>query len=357
MKKIQIDEYRPIQYFAAFKARVDSRKFFSELGFKEYNFEPYVETRSKILNFIIFFKSVVRIILTLLCNRCVVIMQYPIPALYKYKNFIYKIIFFMFRGKLIIYVHDLEHIRNKYSIYKDKDLIYLLEKTDFIILHTENMKNKLLNEFEMDVNKIRILGPFDYSCNDNIKIDTTIKGEKVIFAGNLNKSEFINELGQLNNISFNLYGVIDKSKVLSNNCLYKGFFNPNQISSIEGDWGLVWDGDSIDGCSGHLGEYLKYNSSHKFSLYIAAGFPVIVWSKSGLSKYVKDNKIGITIDKLSDLNNIFKSISEEEKKEIKMNVTILSSKIRNGYNTKKIISEILKSIEQEEHDNNHYTNL
>ena len=37
------------------------------------------------------------------------------------------------------------------------------------------------------------------------------------------------------------------------------------VASVSGtgNWGLVWDGDSIDECSGQWGEYLKINNPHK----------------------------------------------------------------------------------------------
>lgn len=343
MRKIQIDEFRPAQYYASFKARIDCRKILSELGFEECNLEPYIKERSKVHNFMVFFRSLAKTVMKLMFGKGVVAVQYPLPALYNHKNYIYRIIFGLYRGKIVVLVHDLEHIRNKYSVYKDKDLTYLLDRADYIILHTENMKQKLLSEFDMDKDKIKILGPFDYLCDDEIKIDDTIKGNRVIFAGNLTKSGFIYRLGELKGTEFNLYGVIDNKDKLPENCSYKGFFDPNRISSVEGDWGLVWDGDSTDGCTGHLGEYLKYNSSHKFSLYLAAGFPVIVWGKSALSKFVKENRIGIAVDSLKELEAVFKSMGEEERKEIKTNVKNWSCKVRNGYNIKTIVEEILNN--------------
>ena len=36
-------------------------------------------------------------------------------------------------------------------------------------------------------------------------------------------------------------------------------------------------------------------------LYISAGIPIIVWSKSGQRAFVEKYKCGITIDKLDDL--------------------------------------------------------
>ena len=56
-----------------------------------------------------------------------------------------------------------------------------------------------------------------------------------------------------------------------------GSFLPDELpSALEGSFGLVWDGDSSKTCSGVFGEYLRYNNSHKASLYLASGFPIIV---------------------------------------------------------------------------------
>lgn len=344
MRKIQIDLLTSFQNHAGYKARIDCREIFSELGFKELNIKPYIRERNRIHNFIVYFNSIAKIIISLAFRKGIVIIQYPLYSLSKYKSFIFKIIFALCKGKIILFIHDIEAFRDNYPISDDIDLIFLLDISDYIILHTDNMKNRIIRECNINSNKIKVLGPFDYLTDDSITIDKTIKNNKVIFAGNLNKSKFINKLGDVNNITFYLYGIIDNKENLSHNAIYKGIFNPNKISSIEGDWGLVWDGDSINECSGRLGEYLKYNSSHKFSLYIAAGKPVIVWKKSGLSKYVEKQKIGITIDRIDDIDKILKTMSPKEKEEIKYNVSILSNKIRNGHNTKRIISEILNEI-------------
>ena len=56
---------------------------------------------------------------------------------------------------------------------------------------------------------------------------------------------------------------------------------------MEGNWGLVWDGNSIDTCSGNFGEYLRLNAPFKFSLYLAAKRPVVVWRESAMAEYVR----------------------------------------------------------------------
>lgn len=76
--------------------------------------------------------------------------------------------------------------------------------------------------------------------------------------------------------------------------------------------GLVWDGESVDSCTGQYGEYLKINSPFKFSLYLAANRPVVVWSKSALASYVKEYKLGICVDSLKDIEKTIKSLTIDE---------------------------------------------
>lgn len=44
-------------------------------------------------------------------------------------------------------------------------------------------------------------------------------------------------------------------------------------------FGLVWDGNSMDTCTGNYGSYLRINDPHKVSLYLSSGLPIIVGQK------------------------------------------------------------------------------
>ena len=48
------------------------------------------------------------------------------------------------------------------------------------------------------------------------------------------------------------------------NIIHKGVFKPEELPRVlDGSYGLVWDGDSLDECSGNIGEYLKINKNPK----------------------------------------------------------------------------------------------
>ena len=118
---------------------------------------------------------------------------------------------------------------------------------------------------------------------------------------------------------------------------YCGRFTPDNVSYIKGGWGLVWDGDSLETCSGEKGEYLRYNSSHKISLYLAAGIPLVIWDQSSLAKWIKDKNIGICIHNISELEPLIQNTSDDEYKKMVYNVLEISKDIRNGFFLKKHI--------------------
>lgn len=204
-----------------------------------------------------------------------------------------------------------------------------LNFADAIIMHTDKMKTLLQNQgVKAPMLPISL---FPYLTNDDyadeyrcVELRNTIA-----FAGNLKKSGFIEPLlhRDFRNIQFYFYGLpVDIDFTKYNGKKYVGSFKPNNVSFVVAGWGLVWDGDSIDCCD----NYLRYNSPHKSSLYIAAGIPIIVWKSSALSEYIEQKKIGIAINSLLELDEKIGSISEEEYKQILHNVRLEGEKLRKG---------------------------
>ena len=119
---------------------------------------------------------------------------------------------------------------------------------------------------------------------------------------------------------------------------YNGKFNSDNIPLFpENTYGLVWDGDSIDECSGNMGQYLKYNTSHKISFYIAAGIPVIIWKKSAMSSFIYSNNLGILIDSINDIKMEFLNLNYQS---YLKSVHEMKEKITNGYFINNAISQL-----------------
>lgn len=96
------------------------------------------------------------------------------------------------------------------------------------------------------------------------------------------------------------------------------------------DWGLVWDGDSLDECSGEWGEYLRINNPHKASFYLRAGLPVIVWRQSAMAPFVERMNVGIAVDSLHDLERELKSISPEAYAGLRANAEAMARSLTRG---------------------------
>ena len=63
---------------------------------------------------------------------------------------------------------------------------------------------------------------------------------------------------------------------------------------------------------------------------MAAGIPVFVWKDSALADFVKENKVGFTIDSLNEINSILQKLTEREYLELKENTLRVQRKVLNG---------------------------
>jgi hypothetical protein len=246
----------------------------------------------------------------------------------------------MQRGaKVIFLVHDVQCIRfNKHT-----SEVKQLNNASLLLVHTQAMKDKLT---ELGVKTpMRIIQLFDYYSSATMAtIEEIIRHKNdVVFAGNLSKSEFLKDLfdDDTNKLTrFQLYGIKGELNLEGRtNIDYNGIFTPNDTSTICGGWGLVCDGYNIYACTGDYGNYLRYNSSHKLSLYLTCGLPVIVWENSSLAKWVKDEKIGIVVSTLKHLDEQIANVSDEDYRQMVNNAHQIGLKLREGNFLKKALED------------------
>lgn len=243
----------------------------------------------------------------------------------------------------ILLIHDLDELRfdkflgrfkkGKISKMIRNEIAYL-DSFDYIISHNYAMTD-FIKAQGISESKIIDLNLFDYIA-DNVEndLDEAVVNNKVVVAGNLESSKagYIYKLNNLKTSKYNyeLYGV----NYTGNNddfCHYNGSFKPEELLKyINSGFGLIWDGNSLDRCTGILGRYTKYNNPHKLSLYVACGIPVIVWKEAAIAKFVTDNDIGYVVDSLSEIENIISSINDEVYKELRSNVTKIQQKVLAG---------------------------
>ena len=250
--------------------------------------------------------------------------------------------------KVHFIIHDLEALRYanldtvplKHKIRVQIQESGLLGAADGIIAHNPIMKSVLVDK-GVEADKIVSLGIFDYLIPNFQEKTGLTKNQPTIVAGNLvqEKAGYLYSLPE--EPAYNLYGVgFDESRALANET-YFGSFLPDELpAALEGGFGLVWDGDSAETCSGVFGEYLRYNNSHKASLYLAAGFPVVVWEESALAHFVIDKQCGLVVSSLSDLKENLDTLSEEQYKEMSENAKQIGSKLRQGQYLRTALSKL-----------------
>lgn len=229
----------------------------------------------------------------------------------------------------ILLIHDIESIR--YGKVDVKKEISVFNKYDVVVCHNDKMK-RFLGDHGCNSELIS-LGIFDYLVKDQSEIkEISYSNEPVIcFAGNLSRSKsgFLYKLSSISNVHFRIYGVgFDESY---KNLEYMGSFSSTDIvQQLDGNYGLVWDGPSIENNDSPELNYLRIISPHKFSLYIVAGLPVIVWSESALADFVIHNKIGITIDNLTELPEKLQFVTQDEYERFISNIKLVRNKIISG---------------------------
>lgn len=237
----------------------------------------------------------------------------------------------------IALVHDLSSIQGleKYSKTREIDFLSIF---DCLIIHNERMKD-YVRGLGFKGNTV-VLELFDYLHDANHEIQNHPFSNSISFAGNLGKAQFLQDLDCIN-CNWILYGVKGESDFSNlTNVAYKGLLPSDEIQYLmEGDYGLVWDGDSVETCSGVNGEYLRYNNPHKLSCCIAAGKPVITWKQAAIADFIIKNKIGIVVESLKELNSLDLS---EDYEEMKNNVMRIKSEIAEGKFLEKAINEALE---------------
>lgn len=241
----------------------------------------------------------------------------------------------------ILLIHDIRSLRTMSDSKEIEREISLINTFRFAISHNSRMTDWLVqNGCHSQIVNLEI---FDYLTSGEPEKEERVNA--VAFAGNLSpeKSRFLYDMPDLG-YEIHAYGS-NFDDVMGQNMNYMGSFSPDILpGKMNEKYGLIWDGSSLDACSGTFGNYLKYNNPHKTSLYLAAGMPVIVWNQAAIADFVIEHNIGITISSLADLNDTICGISEEEYEEMSKNVRVISGKLQNGFYTKQAIEKCLNLI-------------
>lgn len=316
------------------KAKQDVENFLKEEGYRE--IDTPTNNLSKVLFVYLKFPQIIKRI-----HHSTILFQFPSG-----KPFLRKKMMESVRNsdnRLIVLIHDIESLRLNHEPGREKnnaEELELLQNCDGIISHNEEM-TKWLRQQGVTVPIVN-LGIFDYDNPQTVNADSKYDGS-ICFAGNLEKSSFLNTLRLKHSLI--LFG----SHTAENyhpNLKYEGMFPPEVLpKKLTQNFGLVWDGPDIESCTGPYGEYMKYNDPHKVSLYLSSGVPVIIWREAALANFIQENKLGILIDDLTKLDETLDHLSPKEYAAMKKNVISFSGLLRSGHFIKHAMKNVDKAID------------
>jgi len=346
MEKIVID-YKYNNYFSArSKAREDVNYIAEKNGFTPFLINTRTTTEQMATDKGIWKKIVYNFRkLFILCGAIwsikrgtLVLFQYPFAPFGEFFTLFFCRCLKRKKCTLIFMVHDLVHYRE--TLVFDKYEIKILNTADELIVHTPKMQELFLLH---GINRpCRILWLFDYITPEEPVMKQQVAND-IAFAGALDKSVFLRQMKTIlyKYLELHLYGNQPKDTAEYPYWMhYIGRFSPENITMLHESWGLSWDGDGVNALEGVIGNYLKYISPHKVSLYIAAGLPVIISKESALADYIEENKLGLTIHSLYDIEEALKKLSKEELLSIRNNVSKMSERLRKG----DMLGSILESL-------------
>ena len=342
MKKYLVLEVTDDLYHAGSKATEDIANIAKTYGYKILKIKKLNSSSgviNKIKRQIQFYKDWNAVYKSIEINS-IIILQHPFHFPQITRSYTLKKLKKNKKIKYISFIHDIEELRGfRFNSYYKKEFQFMCDITDQLISHNQSMTDFLISK-GIQHEKIINLEIFDY-IKDCDKINEIEKYDKsVIIAGNLDKEKckFLKDLDKLDFLKINLYGPNYTDKLQSKNLNYLGVYPPTILpQKLKGNFGLVWDGDSINSCSGDAGKYLQFNNPHKLSLYLASGIPVIIWSKAAEARFVETNKLGICVNSLYELQDILSTMTDEDYYKMVANVKNISNKLCDGYYTQKAI--------------------
>jgi len=318
------------------KARADVMEILEKAGYHSVYF-PKVNNISEIIKF---WKALSKIT----DKNSHLVLEYPcIP---RRRIWIISTFKYLKRIKLYGVIHDISDLR--FPEQKQFSDMFFLRRFDGLISHNEAMTGWLRNKgYTKPLVNLQV---FDYCLKHERNFsESSLHGKlKVLYAGNLSYSKatyiYDKKLAQFDSFQLCVYGQhFEKERLNGSMVMYKGMFNPDAPDLPEKyHFGLIWEGESIETCTGQFGQYIRFNNPHKFSLYLSLNLPVIVWKEAAIASFVKENNIGFTIDSIEELANTAGKLTESDYRQYQLNISRLAEKVRGGYFLDKAISELIR---------------
>ncbi len=342
MQKIYfIQQYFQQQYLHGGVGLVDAEAVLLAEGYKPILF-PHQHNHSwpaKISRFFFLLRTIRRI-----QKGSVVVFLFPVYA--KMVRLLVNLLVRKKNIRIICFIMDIDGIKDG-DTQKLEEEISFFHQLDYFIVHNHRMRQWLAEN--VTKNNASEIVFFDFLAKPaDLTRETS---HNIVFAGNLEKSSFLEKLqllkGKQPRLHFNLYGPNQTDAMIQQeNVTWHGVEPPYDMpNKVQGSFGLLWDGTSIDGPGGSFGEYMQYITHHKLSLYILSGLPVIVPATTAAEDLVNEYGIGFSVNNLYEIEEKINSITPEDYKLMQKKMQPLARKISTGGCLKDALKDILRQME------------
>jgi hypothetical protein len=283
--------------------------------------------RSKVVTFFLDLAGIMKYVFSVRRDD-VLLLQYPVK---KYFSFIRTVA--RLRGaKTIALIHDLGSFRRK-KLTVNKEIRRLMN-ADYVIASNSVMRQWLLDQGYS--HPIGQLGLFDYRSPEWNNNESPSQPVSLVYAGGLamRKNAFLLQMAQKDlPYMLHIYGNRDGLPGMKDNekMVFHPFMPADEfIRTIDAHYGLVWDGDTTDSCTGDFGEYLRYNSPHKASFYLRAGLPLVIWREAAIAPIVEHEGIGLCIDSLENLDEQLRHVTPSQYATMRSHAQRMAQRLNSG---------------------------
>lgn len=283
--------------------------------------------RSKVVTFFLDLAGIMKYVFSVRRDD-VLLLQYPVK---KYFSFICAVA--RLRGaKTIALIHDLGSFRRK-KLTVNKEMTRLMH-ADYVIASNSVMRQWLLDQGYS--HPIGQLGLFDYRSPEWNNNESPSQPVSLVYAGGLamRKNAFLLQMAQKDlPYMLHIYGNRDGLPGMKDNekMVFHPFMPADEfIRTIDAHYGLVWDGDTTDSCTGDFGEYLRYNSPHKASFYLRAGLPLVIWREAAVAPIVEHEGIGLCIDSLENLDEQLRHVTPSQYATMRSHAQRMAQRLNSG---------------------------
>lgn len=225
-------------------------------------------------------------------------------------------------------VHDLEMLRRPALAARE---ISTLSKFDVVIAHSDAMAEAL--KAQLPSLSVVVLEAFDFLGEAPLLPSAPLPSCLYVM-GNLipDKATYLYRLDTGGSpVAVEAYGPNCDARSLPAGVRWNGVLDPHDpdLGSIKG-FGLVWDGDSPSALTGAPGEYLRYNSPHKLSLYLALGMPVVVPATAAVASVVERYGLGACVESIDEGLRFIERCSPSEWERMLEAVREAQRRVRSG---------------------------